>query len=80
MHPGEESYTKVYESPCSPRRIVLKPALHDGRQDTTSIEETASNAHSSKCRETWDGHGILLQPHPARLRRGGNHQTNGGRQ
>ena len=22
-----------------------------------------------------DGNGILLQPHPARLRRGGNHQT-----
>ena len=26
-----------------------------------------------------DGNGILLQPHQARLRRGGNHQTNGGR-
>ena len=26
-----------------------------------------------------DASGIFLQPHPARLRRGGNHQTNGGR-
>ena len=26
-----------------------------------------------------DGNGILLQPHQARLRRGGNHPTNGGR-
>ena len=29
--------------------------LHDGRQDTASIEERASNAHSRQCRETCSG-------------------------
>ena len=42
MNSGEELYNKVYESPRSPQRIVLKPTLHDGRQDTTSIEERES--------------------------------------
>ena len=55
MNSGEELFNKVYESPRSPRRIVLKPALHDGRQDTASIEARASNTHSSKCRETCSG-------------------------
>ena len=55
MNSGADLYNQVYESLHSPRRIVLKPALHDGRQDTASIEERASDAHSSKCRETCSG-------------------------
>ena len=55
MNSGEEFFNKVYESARSPQRIVLEPALHDGRQDTASIEERASNAHSRQCRETCSG-------------------------
>ena len=33
---------------CSPRKVVLEPAWHEGRTDTTSIEERASHARSSK--------------------------------
>ena len=29
-------YSKTYQSPTVPQRIVLKPNLHHGRQDTTS--------------------------------------------
>ena len=55
MNSGEAFFNKVYESPRSPQRIVLKPALHDGRQDTARIEERASNAHSSRNGETCRG-------------------------
>ena len=34
----------MYESPPSPRKVVLKPGGHEGRTDTSSIEERASNA------------------------------------
>ena len=55
MNSGEELYNKIFGSPLSPQRFVFKPALHDGRQDTASIEERASTAHSKQCRETCSG-------------------------
>ena len=33
----------------------------------------------TNCPENWMEIGFRLQPHPTRLRRGGNHRTNGGR-
>ena len=39
MHSGEELFNKLYEYLRLPHRIVLKPALYYGRQDTTSIDE-----------------------------------------
>ena len=65
MISGEEFFNKVYDSRRSSRRIVLKPALHDGCQETSSIEERASNAHSGKCRETCSGEvDCLIQGQP----------------
>ena len=55
MNLGEKLYNKVNESPRSQQGTLLKPALHDGRQDTASIEERASNAHSKQCMETCSG-------------------------
>ena len=46
---------QIYECPRSPQRIVLKPALHDGRQHTASFEERASTAHFQQCSETCCG-------------------------
>ena len=55
MSSGEVLYNKIYESPRAPRKVVLKHSWNDGRQDTTSIEERASTAHSGQCRETCSG-------------------------
>ena len=48
MKSGEELYNKVFESPRSSRELVLPPALHEGRQDTTSIEERASKQSAGR--------------------------------
>ena len=47
---GEELYSKTYPSLTVPLRIVLKPNLHYGRQDTTS-----SDTRTSFDKETCDG-------------------------
>ena len=52
---GEELKSKTYQSPTVHRRIVLKPNLHYGRQDTTSFDVRTSFDHSSKHRETCSG-------------------------
>ena len=44
---GEEFYSKTYLSPTVPRRVVLKPNLHHGRQDTASSDARTSFDHSS---------------------------------
>ena len=49
MKSGEELYSKRYQSPELPQRIVLKPNLHCGRQDTTNFEARTSVDHL--CRE-----------------------------
>ena len=45
----------VYEPPRSPRKVAVKPAWHEGRKDTASVEDRASNVHSSKHEETCCG-------------------------
>ena len=61
MNSGEELYNKVYGSPRSPQRIVLKPALHDGRQDTTPrrILESAGRPAAVKSNIGFKGYSIL---------------------
>ena len=41
-------YSKTYQSPTVPQRIVLKPNLHYERQDTTSSDARKSFDHSDK--------------------------------
>ena len=48
-------YSKTYQSPTVPLRIVLKPNMHYGRQDTASSDARTSFDHSSKHRETCGG-------------------------
>ena len=55
MSSGEVLKNKMCESPRSLRKVVPKPAWHEGRTDTTSIEERASNADSIKYGETCRG-------------------------
>ena len=38
MSSGEVLFFKMYESPRSPRKVVLKPAGHEGRANTTSMK------------------------------------------
>ena len=45
MKSGEELYNKMFQSPELPQRIVLKPNLHYGRQDTANSEATPSVDH-----------------------------------
>ena len=52
---GEDLYNKSYQSPIAPQRIVLKPNLHYGRQDTTSSDARTSFDHSDKHEEDCDG-------------------------
>ena len=52
MSSKEVLKTQMYESPRSPRKVVLKPAWNEGRTDTTSIEERASNRPFQQ--ERWD--------------------------
>ena len=52
---GEELYSKTYQSPNAPQRIVLRPNMHYGRQDTTSSDARTSLDHSSQHKENWDG-------------------------
>ena len=52
---GEEVYSKTYQSPTVPQRVVLKPNLHYGRQDTISSDARTSFDHSSKHKETCGG-------------------------
>ena len=48
MKSGEELYNKVYQSPRLPRKAVLKPNLHHGRQDLPNLEASTSVDHQSK--------------------------------
>ena len=52
---GEELYSKTYQSATVPQRIVLKPNLHYGRQNTTSSDARTSSNHSDKHKENCDG-------------------------
>ena len=53
MKSGEELYNKVYESPSFPRKAVLKPNLHHGRQDLSNFEARTSVDHQSKDSEEY---------------------------
>ena len=55
MKSGEELYSRTYQSPSVPQRIILKPNLHHGRQDTTSSDARTSFDHSGKHKENCDG-------------------------
>ena len=48
MKSGGELHSKMYQSLESPQRIVLKPKLHHGRQDSTNFEARASVDHLSR--------------------------------
>ena len=48
MKSGEELRNKVYQSPRLPRKAVLKPNLHHGRQDRSNLEARTSVDHQSK--------------------------------
>ena len=48
MKSGEELYSKTYQSPIAPKRVVLKPNLNYERQDTTSSDVRKSFRHSDK--------------------------------
>ena len=52
---GEELHNKSYQSSTAPQRIVLKPNLRCGRQDTTSSDARTSFDHSDKHKENCDG-------------------------
>ena len=52
---GEELYSKTYQSPTLPQRIVLKPNLHYERQDTTRSDARTSFDPSSKHNKDCDG-------------------------
>ena len=48
MKSGEELNNKVDQSPRLPRKAVLKPNLHHGRQDLSNLEARTSVDHQSK--------------------------------
>ena len=48
--PGEELYSTKYQSRTLPKRIVLKPNLQCGRQDTTSSETCGGGTYKETCR------------------------------
>ena len=51
---GEESYNKVFESPRLPRKAVLKPNLHHGRQDLSNLEaRTSVTIKAKNARSMW---------------------------
>ena len=52
---GEELYSKTYQSPTVPQRIVLKPNLNCERQDTRCSYARTSFDHSSKHKENCHG-------------------------
>ena len=43
---GEEMYSKTYQSPMAPQRVVLKPNFNYERQDTTTSDARMSFDHS----------------------------------
>ena len=50
---GKELYSKTYQSPIAPQRVVLKPNLNYERQDTTSSDARESIDHSDKHGRTY---------------------------
>ena len=48
MKSEEELHNKVYQSPRLPRKAVLKPNLHHGRQDRSHLEARTSVDQQSK--------------------------------
>ena len=48
MKSGEELRNKVCQSPRLPRKAVLKPNLHHGRQDSSNLEARTSVDHQRK--------------------------------
>ena len=67
MNSGKDLYNKMYQSPTIQRRIVLKPNMHHGGQDTTSSDARTSFDHSSKHRENCDGQGHREKPYSRRI-------------
>ena len=51
---GEELHSKVYQSPRLPRRTVLTPHLHHGRQDLLNPRARTSADHQSKRSEKYE--------------------------
>ena len=52
MNSEEVLHDKIYESPRSPRKVVLKPAWHEGRKDTSNTDERQSGVSSCKHGDT----------------------------
>ena len=48
MKSGEELNNKVYQSPRVPRKAVLMPILHHGRQDLPNLDARTSVVHQSQ--------------------------------
>ena len=48
MKSGAELYSKTYQSPIAPQRVVLKPKLNCEQQDTASSDARTSFDHSDK--------------------------------
>ena len=67
MKSGKELHNKMNQSPTIQQRIVLKPNLHHGRQDTKSSDARTSFDHSSKHRENCDGQGHFEKPYSRRF-------------
>ena len=56
MKSGEELYNKVCQSPTLPRKGVLTPNLHHGRQDLSNLEARSSADHQrQRSRCNWLG-------------------------
>ena len=53
MKSGKELYNKVHQSPRLPRKAVLTPSLHHGRQDLSNLEARTSTDHQSKQSEEY---------------------------
>ena len=54
MKTGKDSYCKVFQSPRLPRRTVLTPSLHHGRQDLSNPKARTSADHQSKRSEGYE--------------------------
>ena len=66
---------RLYEESGEGQKSI--PANKYGKERINRSQESAKEPN--ELTRKLDGDGILLLPHQARLRHGGNHQTNGGR-
>ena len=53
MKSGEELHNKVCQAPRLPRKAVLTPNLHHGRQELSNLEARTSTDHQSKQSEMY---------------------------